>query len=191
MDGSPEWTAEVCTHRVTLQKNNDKILQPQVPMNNKQCLVSFVTINGIDAWMLWDSGSTTSGITPMFAQIANVKVNELLDPHTLQLGTVGSTLFMHKHKVQLNFERLIIVINREGPKDPKVKVEEVPNVDLGTQRIALGVESPLLIDNGDDNEVATNIATAGSTRPASYEAERSVEPCHGRHGEDPDVSGGD
>ncbi|KAF9439653.1 hypothetical protein P691DRAFT_785634 [Macrolepiota fuliginosa MF-IS2] len=35
MGGSPEQTAEVCTCRVTLQKNKDKILQPQVPMNNK------------------------------------------------------------------------------------------------------------------------------------------------------------
>ncbi|KAF9439654.1 hypothetical protein P691DRAFT_690162, partial [Macrolepiota fuliginosa MF-IS2] len=47
-----------------------------------------VNVNSIDTWMLWDSGNTMSRITLMFAQIANIKVNKLLDPHTLQLGTV-------------------------------------------------------------------------------------------------------
>src|SRR5271156_4442891 len=44
----------------------------------------------MEAWMLWDSGSTTTGITPTFAQVANIQVDTLLDPHILQLGTVGS-----------------------------------------------------------------------------------------------------
>lgn len=49
-----------------------------------------VKVGGLEAWALWDSGSTTTGITPTFAHVAKIKVNELLDPHTLQLGTVGS-----------------------------------------------------------------------------------------------------
>ncbi|KAF9439866.1 hypothetical protein P691DRAFT_689435 [Macrolepiota fuliginosa MF-IS2] len=40
--------------------------------------------------MLWDSGSTTTSIMPMLAQIANVEVSELIDLHTLQLGTIRS-----------------------------------------------------------------------------------------------------
>ncbi|KAF9441646.1 hypothetical protein P691DRAFT_790882 [Macrolepiota fuliginosa MF-IS2] len=176
-------------------------------MNSKQCLASFVNINGIDAWMLWDSGSTMSRITLTFAQIANIKVNELLDPHTLQLGTVGSwSVVKYGATVDLsiqgqqyptyldivNFDHYDMILGPSGrPKDPKVKVKEVPDIDSGTQHNALGVVSPLLINNGDDNEVATNIATARSTRPALYKVERSMEPHHGRHGEDPDVSGGD
>ena len=35
-------------------------------------------------------GSTTSGITPAFAELAKIKVDTLEDPHILQLGTVGS-----------------------------------------------------------------------------------------------------
>jgi hypothetical protein len=42
------------------------------------------------AWTLWDSGSTTTGITPAFAELAKIKVDTLEDPHVLQLGTVGS-----------------------------------------------------------------------------------------------------
>ncbi|KAF9442087.1 hypothetical protein P691DRAFT_682262 [Macrolepiota fuliginosa MF-IS2] len=59
-------------------------------MKDKQCLATFVDVNSIEAWMLWDSGSTTTGIMPTLAQIANVEVSELIDSHTLQLGTVRS-----------------------------------------------------------------------------------------------------
>ncbi|KAF9440348.1 hypothetical protein P691DRAFT_782579 [Macrolepiota fuliginosa MF-IS2] len=112
-NGPPEQTAEVQIHRVALQKNKEKIIHPQVPMNDKQCLASFVNVNGIDTWTLWDSGSTMSGVTPTFAQIANVKV---------------STPFMHKHKVHLDFEQLTVVIDREtvtakdivGDSDPRI-----------------------------------------------------------------------
>ena len=47
-------------------------------------------IDGLQAWTLWDSGSTTTGVTPAFAEIAKVKIDTLEDPHVLQLGTVGS-----------------------------------------------------------------------------------------------------
>jgi hypothetical protein len=56
----------------------------------KECLATFVNIGGIDAWTLWDSGSTTTGITPTFAQVVNILVFPLNDPHVLQLGTIGS-----------------------------------------------------------------------------------------------------
>ena len=49
-----------------------------------------MTIGDLAAWTLWDSGSTTTGITPAFAELAKVKVDTLEDPHMLQLGTVGS-----------------------------------------------------------------------------------------------------
>jgi hypothetical protein len=49
-----------------------------------------VNVGGINAWTLWDSGSTTTGITPTFAQVANILVFPLNDPHVLQLGMIGS-----------------------------------------------------------------------------------------------------
>ncbi|KAF9456028.1 hypothetical protein BDZ94DRAFT_1144566, partial [Collybia nuda] len=55
-----------------------------------ECLATYVKVNGQDAWTLWDSGSTTTGITPAFAQVANIPVFALEDPHILQLGTTGS-----------------------------------------------------------------------------------------------------
>jgi hypothetical protein len=47
-------------------------------------------IEGCKAWTLWDSGSTTSDVTPSFAHVADLTVFPLSNPHTLQLGTIGS-----------------------------------------------------------------------------------------------------
>ncbi|KAF9440766.1 hypothetical protein P691DRAFT_686537, partial [Macrolepiota fuliginosa MF-IS2] len=63
---------------------------PQVSPEEKQCLATLVNVNSINTWTLWDSDSTTMGITPQFAQVVNIKVNKLMDPHMLQLGMVGS-----------------------------------------------------------------------------------------------------
>ncbi|KAG6882131.1 hypothetical protein C0992_012655, partial [Termitomyces sp. T32_za158] len=53
--------------RVTLQKAADKLQRPQYTPQEKECLVTYVEVNGHPAWTLWDSGSTTTGITPQFA----------------------------------------------------------------------------------------------------------------------------
>ncbi|KNZ79218.1 hypothetical protein J132_09729, partial [Termitomyces sp. J132] len=47
-------------------------------------------VNSHRAWMSWDSGSTISGITPLFAHVAGIWVAPLATPITLQLGTIGS-----------------------------------------------------------------------------------------------------
>ncbi|KAG6858751.1 hypothetical protein C0995_014247, partial [Termitomyces sp. Mi166 len=52
---------------VTLQKAADKLHRPQYTPQEKECLVTYVEVNGYPAWTLWDSGSTTTGITPQFA----------------------------------------------------------------------------------------------------------------------------
>jgi hypothetical protein len=56
----------------------------------KRCLATWVEINGPKAWTLWDSGSMTTGVTPAFAEVAQIPVDELEDPYVLQLGMVGS-----------------------------------------------------------------------------------------------------
>lgn len=65
-------------------------LRPAFSPDEKECLATWVTVGDLAAWTLWDSGSTTTGITPAFAELAKVKVDTLEDPHVLQLGTVGS-----------------------------------------------------------------------------------------------------
>ena len=50
----------------------------------------FIEINGIKAYTLLDTGSTTLSITHDFARVANLSFHQLENPVTLQLGTVGS-----------------------------------------------------------------------------------------------------
>ncbi|KAG6881892.1 hypothetical protein C0995_016735, partial [Termitomyces sp. Mi166 len=56
-----EYQGDTC---VTLQKAADKLQRPQYTPQEKECLVTYVEVNGHPAWTLWDSGSTTTGITP-------------------------------------------------------------------------------------------------------------------------------
>jgi hypothetical protein len=79
--------------------------RPIYPDQDRLCLATWVEINGLKAWTLWDSGSTTTGITPAFAEVAQVPVDELEDPHVLQLGTVGSrSMIKYGADVTLNIE---------------------------------------------------------------------------------------
>ncbi|KAG6869494.1 hypothetical protein C0995_002678, partial [Termitomyces sp. Mi166 len=75
---------------VTLQKAADKLHRPQYTPQEKECLVTYVEVNGYPAWTLWDSGSTTTGITPQFAHVNAIHVHELSEHLMRQLGTVGS-----------------------------------------------------------------------------------------------------
>lgn len=83
-------------------------MRPKYSEEEKRCLATWVEINDLRAWTLWDSGSTTTGITPAFAELAKIPVDELEDPHVLQLGTVGSRSAI-KYGADVN-------INVEGEK---------------------------------------------------------------------------
>ncbi|KAF9545923.1 hypothetical protein CPC08DRAFT_649240 [Agrocybe pediades] len=76
--------------KVRLRTSRKSRMRPVTRHEDKECLATYVNVAGMDAWTLWDSGSTTTGITPTFAQIADIEVDTLLDPHILQLGTIGS-----------------------------------------------------------------------------------------------------
>ncbi|KAG6898669.1 hypothetical protein C0995_008889, partial [Termitomyces sp. Mi166 len=79
---------------MTLQKAADKLHRPQYTPQEKECLVTYVEVNGHSAWTLWDSGSTTTGITPQFAHVNAIHMHELSEHLMLQLGTVGSRVIV-------------------------------------------------------------------------------------------------
>ena len=87
MTDEPSWPAR---HTISLKMKKVPQNRPVVPLADKECLVTYTTINGMKAWTLWDSGSTATGASPSFAQHSNMDVFPLANPHTLQLGTVGS-----------------------------------------------------------------------------------------------------
>ncbi|KAF5381313.1 hypothetical protein D9615_008285 [Tricholomella constricta] len=78
------------SRKVKVRTGRDKIARPVVPIKDKECLVTYINVGGHEAWTLWDSGSTTTGLTPSFAQVADIRVFPLEDPLILQLGTKGS-----------------------------------------------------------------------------------------------------
>ena len=63
---------------------------PIIPAHMKECLATFTTVGGHQAWTLWDTGSTITGIMPSFVDVVKITVFPLKNPHILQLGTVGS-----------------------------------------------------------------------------------------------------
>ena len=73
-----------------IKSSGRKKERPLVEPEDKECLVTWTKVGDLKAWTLWDSGSTTSGITPSYAELANIIIDTLETPHILQLGTVGS-----------------------------------------------------------------------------------------------------
>ena len=51
---------------------------------------TMLNVNGLDAYVLLDTGSTINAISPDFCRVTNIEVFRLAQPITLQLGTTGS-----------------------------------------------------------------------------------------------------
>ncbi|KAK0430568.1 hypothetical protein EV421DRAFT_1933848 [Armillaria borealis] len=64
--------------------------RPRRTAAENRCLAALVTINGREAFTLFDSGSTANAISPDFACLAKLNIFQLTKPITLQLGTKGS-----------------------------------------------------------------------------------------------------
>ena len=65
--------------------------RPHTSGSDRHCMVALVKINGLEAYALLDTGSTTISITHDFARVvAKLKIEQLENPVPLQLGTVGS-----------------------------------------------------------------------------------------------------
>lgn len=60
------------------------------PQSERTLLTTWVAINGLKAYVLWDSGSTSTAVSPSFASISKLQCFALTVPVKLQLGTVGS-----------------------------------------------------------------------------------------------------
>ncbi|KAF9258664.1 hypothetical protein L218DRAFT_797344, partial [Marasmius fiardii PR-910] len=56
----------------------------------KRCLVGWIELNGIKAFVLFDSGSMADAISPDFTRAAKMKIFRLENPVTFQLSTKGS-----------------------------------------------------------------------------------------------------
>ncbi|PBK96036.1 hypothetical protein ARMGADRAFT_924651 [Armillaria gallica] len=115
---------------------------------DKRCLVTSLDVNGLEAVMLWDSGSTATAMSPAFADISKAIVSRLRNPVVLQLGTVGS-------RAKINFGTFSN-INSEGFAGPEYF--DVVNIDrydiiVGTpfmhrNKVILDFDKKCIVVNG-------------------------------------------
>ncbi|KAA1473690.1 hypothetical protein DENSPDRAFT_780181, partial [Dentipellis sp. KUC8613] len=64
--------------------------RPPTEQPEQQCLAAYVKVDGLSVLALFDSGSTMDSVTPDIARVGALKVIELENPATLQLGCIGS-----------------------------------------------------------------------------------------------------
>ena len=66
------------------------IARPKRINGEDQCLVAYISINGIREYTLFNSGSTMDAVSPDLARVAELPLLALDKPVTLQLGCSGS-----------------------------------------------------------------------------------------------------
>lgn len=90
--------------------------RPHYPSADTYCLSGYVTINGLEALTLFDSGSTSLSLTNDFARVARVPLVTLTNPVRIQLGCVGS-------RSSINFGANVHL--EYGPIDEEIYVDIV------------------------------------------------------------------
>ena len=63
---------------------------PRNSNSDRRCMATLIKVNGLEAYALPDSGSTTVSIIHNFACVAKLNIMQLENPIALQLGMVGS-----------------------------------------------------------------------------------------------------
>ncbi|KII94476.1 hypothetical protein PLICRDRAFT_100279, partial [Plicaturopsis crispa FD-325 SS-3] len=74
---------------VARRKTSDEV-PPRRTNAMQHTLAAEINVNGVLAYTLFDSGSTTDSLTPEFARVSGAHCTELPEQVTLQLGCVGS-----------------------------------------------------------------------------------------------------
>jgi len=87
MTEAPEPTR---AYRSSMRRPVGTMTRPIREDDEDLCLAAYITMNGVKAYTLFDSGSTTDAVSPDFTRVANIPVYELEKPLTLQLGCTGS-----------------------------------------------------------------------------------------------------
>jgi hypothetical protein len=137
--------------KVVMKVTKDSRPRPTISSESKECLATYTKVGGQEAWTLWDSGSTTTGITPSFVDVAKITVFPLKNPHILQLGTVGSRASVNfgayvdvathgtsqpEYVDVANFDRYDMIIGTPFMRSRKVILDfENNSVKIGRQEI--------------------------------------------------------
>ncbi|KAI0040190.1 hypothetical protein FA95DRAFT_1503196 [Auriscalpium vulgare] len=82
---APKWA-----YAANIRRQSSSEEQPVRNPHLHQVLAANLRIGSADMYVLFDSGSTTNGISHEAAHVANLDIFQLKEPMTLQLGCVGS-----------------------------------------------------------------------------------------------------
>src|ERR1700723_944863 len=101
----PLLSGQLTNLRYRMTRPAGTIARPKHVNGEDQCLAAFISINGIRAYTLFDSGSTTDPVSPDLARVAELPLLALDKPVTLQLGCSGSRLKVNfATTVMINFK---------------------------------------------------------------------------------------
>ena len=114
---------DIKMHKAILRVEKEDHPRLIIPPGMKECLATMTDVSGQQAWTLWDSGSTTTGITPSFVEVAKIKVFPLLNPHILQLGTVGS-------RASVNYGTYVHIMTHGESQEEYVDVVNFDHYDM-------------------------------------------------------------
>ena len=163
LDDVHEKDRNVKMRKVVMTVSKESRSRPTIPPNMKECLATFTKVGGQEAWTLWDTGSTTTGITPSFVDVAKIAVFPLKNPYMLQLGTVGSRASVNygafvdvathgtsqrEYVDVANFDRYDMIIGTPFMRSRKVVLDfENDSIKIGNQSISA---TKVLVPNTDD-----------------------------------------
>ncbi|KAI0042593.1 hypothetical protein FA95DRAFT_1499908 [Auriscalpium vulgare] len=119
---NPKWE-----YAANIRRPSTASEQPVRDAHKHQVLAAILRIGGTDMYVLFDSGSTTNGISHDAAHVAKLDVFQLKEPMTLQLGCVGS-----KSRVNFGTRSTVTIEGREFPCFFDIVNIEHYDVILGT-----------------------------------------------------------
>ena len=137
--------------------------------------VALVDINGVKAYTLFDSGSTTDAVSPEFAAVASLKTFKLSESVRLQLGVKGSrSTIAAGSRVDLRFpgitfpDRFVDIINLDlydlilgAPFLRKAKA----SMDWSNRSLTLNGHTVTLLSSHEDAHCANSPRTARRPSP--------------------------
>jgi hypothetical protein len=95
--------------------SNPNIKNPKDPTSSKilrrgRCLTAIVNVNGVDAFMCWDTGSELDAISPDFIRATGLRPKTKENPIKIRLGTKGSSsMTSYEVNAELNFGKTKLI----------------------------------------------------------------------------------
>jgi hypothetical protein len=141
--------------RTSLKRTVPRGSRPKREPQTHACIAAYMMVNGLKAYVLFDTGSTTDTISPEFARVANIPVFALDKPVQLQLGCIGSRasinfganiqlnvggVAMKRYVDIANIDRYDMIVGTPFMYDNKVVLDM-----FGRRVTANGVQLPIVL----------------------------------------------